>query len=220
MKKNLVVILAREGSKRIINKNFQIIGKKSLILRTIELAKKFKNSDIIISTDSKKIAKIAKTCNIRVPWLRPKNISKDDSSSSQAITHILKMLKNKISSYKGLILLQPTSPYRNLKKIKKIITLFEKNISKNFVAVSKFKYNAKNLYEMNEMNKKLKRIAVKKKINNLYYVNGSFYIISIKEFLRKKSFISKNTHGFDIDNFKESIDIDTHEDLILAKKIL
>tara|TARA_B110000285_G_scaffold173719_1_gene194706 strand:- start:40 stop:213 length:174 start_codon:yes stop_codon:yes gene_type:complete len=57
MKKNLVVILAREGSKRIINKNFQIIGKKSLILRTIELAKKFKNSDIAISTDSKKSQK-------------------------------------------------------------------------------------------------------------------------------------------------------------------
>jgi CMP-N-acetylneuraminic acid synthetase len=72
-----------------------------------------------------------------------------------------------ISKIDTIILLQPTSPYRNLKKIKKIITLFEKNISKNFVAVSKFKYNAKNLYEMNETNKKLKRIAVKKKINNL-----------------------------------------------------
>ena len=76
MKKNLVVILAREGSKRIINKNFQIIGKKSLILRTIELAKKFKNSDIIIPTDSKKIAKIAEGIKLTSPQTKNKHINK------------------------------------------------------------------------------------------------------------------------------------------------
>ena len=72
--KILIVIPARKNSKRLPNKNLLKVNKKSLIQRTIDIAKQITDKEnIIISTDSSKIQKIAKQNQINVPWLRPKN---------------------------------------------------------------------------------------------------------------------------------------------------
>ena len=71
--KILIVIPARKNSKRLPNKNLLKVNKKSLIQRTIDIAKQITDKEnIIISTDSSKIQKIAKQNQINVPWLRPK----------------------------------------------------------------------------------------------------------------------------------------------------
>ena len=55
-----VLIPARGGSKSIKDKNIVKIKKKELIYFTIQTAKKLKKiSKIVVSTDSKKIAKVA-----------------------------------------------------------------------------------------------------------------------------------------------------------------
>ena len=60
LKKNLVIIPARKGSKRIKNKNLVKVLNKPLIFWTINFAKKLKtkNFDIVVSSDCKKIKKI------------------------------------------------------------------------------------------------------------------------------------------------------------------
>ena len=61
----LTIILARKGSRRILNKNLRKIGKNSLVETTIKFALKLKNySDVILSTDDLRIIKIAKSTNI------------------------------------------------------------------------------------------------------------------------------------------------------------
>ena len=76
--KILIVIPARKNSKRLPNKNLLKVNKKSLIQRTIDIAKQITDKEnIIISTDSSKIQKIAKQNQINVPWLRPKKLSSD-----------------------------------------------------------------------------------------------------------------------------------------------
>jgi len=59
--KILIIIPARKNSKRLKNKNLLKINNKSLIQRTIDEAKKIvPNKNILVSTDSKIILKIAK----------------------------------------------------------------------------------------------------------------------------------------------------------------
>ena len=61
-KKILAIILARSGSKRIKNKNVKKLKNKPLIRWTIDRAIKSKKfCDIIVSSDSLKILKIAKS---------------------------------------------------------------------------------------------------------------------------------------------------------------
>ena len=65
MPKIFCFIFARGGSKRIPKKNLKKINNKSLLEITINLAKKVNKIDkIFVSSDSKKILKIAKNNNI------------------------------------------------------------------------------------------------------------------------------------------------------------
>ena len=77
--KNLIIIPARKGSKRLKNKNFLKLNGKTLLEHTIEFAKSVNSTDlIIVSTDSKKLKDLSKNYDVLCPWLRPKDISGDN----------------------------------------------------------------------------------------------------------------------------------------------
>ena len=193
--KILVVILARGGSKRLRNKNIIKLGKQSLLSRTISFAKKyFACKNIIVSTDSKRIADIAKKNQIKIPWLRPKKYSLDKSSSESAVFHALNWYEKKVNKVDALVLLQPTTPFRSIRRFKKTMEIFKKNTKKNYVSISKPK--------------------------DLSSLNGSFYIISTREFKKEKAFLTKNSIGIFLKDKKEQIDIDTKIDLNRAKSFL
>ena len=72
----LCIICARGGSKGIKNKALVNFRGKPLIFYTIKQALKAKIfEEVIVSTDSLKIQKIAKTYGAKSWFLRPKNIS-------------------------------------------------------------------------------------------------------------------------------------------------
>ena len=79
-KKKLIygIITAREGSKSIPNKNIKLLKGKPLVSYPIQTSLKSIFIDkTFISTDGKKIAKIAKKYKCQVPFLRPKRYSGD-----------------------------------------------------------------------------------------------------------------------------------------------
>ena len=92
--KILAIIPARGGSKGIPDKNMRKIAGKPLIEYTINAAKSSKLIDkIIVSTDSKKIANFSKSKCVEVPFLRPNNLSKSNSSTIDVINHTINFLK-------------------------------------------------------------------------------------------------------------------------------
>ena len=120
--------ISRGGSQRIPRKNIKFLGGKPLIAYTIECAKKSKYINrIIVSTDSDKISKVAQGCGAEVPFRRPANISKSDSSEFDAFMHALEWLKNKEGYVPDLIVkLFPTSPFRKTATVDKAIELLLK----------------------------------------------------------------------------------------------
>ena len=195
--KILVLILARGGSKRLKNKNILKLKKKPLITWTIKFAKKLPNiTDVMISTDDNKIAKIGKMNQAYVPWLRPKKLSGDRVTSTKAALHAVNWYEKKVKKIDGILLLQPTSPFRNLKVFKKIIKLYKKNFNKNYVSVSK---------------------SNKGRQKKSYKPNGSLYLISPKKFRKYGTFITKDSVGVLFKTKKEQIDIDYKSDLSFAR---
>ena len=86
-KRNVLgVILARSGSKGIKNKNIKELCGHPLISYSIYagLSSKF-ISKLIVSTDSKKIAKISESYGANVPFLRKKTLSRDKVPSKDAL---------------------------------------------------------------------------------------------------------------------------------------
>ena len=58
--------------------------------------------------------------------MRPKKLSGDKSQITEAILHCLKWLSEKHNkNFDAVMMLQPTTPYRNVKEINSIIKLFK-----------------------------------------------------------------------------------------------
>ena len=124
---NLAIIPARSGSKRIKNKNIKTFFSKPIISYSILAAKKSKLfKHVIVSTDSHSIAKISKKIGASVFFLRPKNISKDSSTTQQVINHSIQWFRKKNINFKYICCIYPVAPLltpehlkKSFKKIKK-----------------------------------------------------------------------------------------------------
>ncbi|TGM80977.1 cytidylyltransferase domain-containing protein [Leptospira bouyouniensis] len=223
--KILALIPARAGSKRLPGKNTRILGGKPLIVWSIELAKKIEEvCDILISTDSEEIALTAKNFGAYVPWLRPDHLSTDSSSSVDMAIHAIQYYESKHGKIDGLMLLQPTSPFRSLAMVKQGIKLFE-NKKNPVVAVSKthshpnwtFKIENQKLIPFLDVNGLNQR---SQDLESAYVVNGSFYLISPADLISNHSFFGVETTPLIIENEWESVDIDTLLDFQFAEFLI
>lgn len=211
----LTLIPARKNSKRIKNKNLIKINGVSLIDRTIAAALKIKKKNfIIVSTDNEKILSKSKKFNKKkIEFLkRPKYLSKDSSSIESLVLNIIKN-KFKNNKPKNIIVLQPTSPFRNHKHINNCIKKFEKKKLDSIFSVYKDKLflwnnHLKSLtynYKKRENTQKMKKSLIE---------NGAIFIFKTKKFLKLKN--KRRIFGkFDYFEMqkKYSLDIDGPEDL-------
>jgi len=215
-KKNIVAfILARKGSKRLKNKNLQILfNKTSLVEATIKFAKKLRFvNDIILSSDHEKIHNIGKKEKILSPGLRPKNLSSGNTSSEKVIEYLLNWYEQNKKKIDGILLLQPTTPYRDISLFNKAYKLFNRN-KNSVIGVTKIFKNPKNFFYGNRIfnnNKNLK----KKKI--FFFIDGSLFLIQKNLFLKKKTLITNNFSPIINEKIKYSLDIDYLHDLKLAR---
>lgn len=214
--KNLVIIPARGGSKRLKNKNKKILNDIPLIEHTIKFAVKNSISNyILLSTDDRDILKIGLKNKILTPWLRPSFLSNDNSKSISYAIHAINWFENLFGELDNIILLQPTSPYRNINTFKKMLNIFM--LKKESIVTVKQNINKdKDLYTM--QNSLLSKVRKFKKgdVN----ISGNIYINSVKNLKKYKNFVNKKSIGYLIKNPKELIDIDTLTDFKLAKKLL
>lgn len=214
--KNLVIIPARSGSKRLKFKNKKILNNFPLVEHTIKFAVKNKISNyILISTDDKDILKIGLKYKILTPWLRPSFLSNDKAKSISFAMHSIKWFENLFGKLDNVILLQPTSPYRKISTYKKMLKIFMAK-KESIVTITKNIRNNKDIYSIKK--NKLSRLNILKK--GSVNISGNIYINSVKNLKKYKNFVNKKSLGYLIRNPKELIDIDTLADFKLAKKIL
>jgi CMP-N-acetylneuraminic acid synthetase len=125
------IIPARSGSKGIPHKNVRLLGGYPLIAYSIITAKLVTEIDrIIVTTDSKKYADIARKYGAEIPTLRPFDISQDYSTDFQFTEHIINWLyDNEGSVPEYFVQLRPTNPLRKTDLIKKAINTLKANIN-------------------------------------------------------------------------------------------
>ena len=223
--KILAIIPARGGSKGIRRKNLQKLSGKPLIAHTIIAAKKTKSiNKIIVSTDDKEIGKISKNNGAEVPFLRPKQISKDTSSIIEVIKHTLKFLQENQSYVPDIIiLLQPTSPLRTSQLITKTINTLKKSKATSVITVSKItKHPYASYWLKNDFLKPFKKNSPKysrrQEFPDLFFPTGAVYTFwydTLKKF--------NSLHGPKIKPIvvhDEDIDIDNLQDLFFAEMML
>lgn len=217
----IALIPARSGSKGIKNKNIKIFCGKPLIQWSIESALNAPFVDrVIVSTDSKDYADLAKSLGAEVPFIRPDKYSQDDSPSIDFILHALE----EIPEARDILLLQPTSPLRDHKDIESFYFFWKSKPNHAAVSISKTKMHPSWMFQLNKdssinsLSKELK-IFRRQDLPDVYLINGAMYIASRQFLMQEKSFISKDTLGF-VMPAEKSVDIDNLKDWIYAEALM
>src|SRR5262245_25461063 len=90
----LGLIPARGGSKGIPRKNLAILAGKPLLAWTVEVARESRSLErIVVSTDDGEIACVARECGAEVPFVRPAELSRDDTPGIAPVLHALQSLR-------------------------------------------------------------------------------------------------------------------------------
>lgn len=223
------IILARGGSKGIPNKNIQLLCGKPLIHWTISAAVDSERfSRIIVSTDSNSIAAAAKESGADVPFIRPAHLSGDDATSVDALEHCFQ--------HEGItrgtcVLLQPTSPLRTCHDITRALDEFTSSSRETLISVHESKETLHKSHSINEQGYLSPLSPLGTSINNnrqllpkSFVENGFMYVFDVETFRNSKpskigGVYSLCARPFFTDE-RDSVDIDTEDDLSLAQKIL
>lgn len=223
--KILALITARGGSKRLPGKNIRLLGGKPLIVWSIDVAKDIPEiCDILVSTDDPTIAAVCREAGAFVPWLRPVELATDTASSIDVALHALDWYETAKGVVDGVLLLQPTSPFRTKKTVRSGIELFAQNDRQPVLGVSPthshpmwtFKMEGAYLVPFIQGHGLTTR---SQDLPPAYVVNGCFYLISPAELRARRSFVGEKTIPLLIESPEEALDIDTEWDFKIAELI-
>ena len=214
--KNIAIIPARGGSKRLPNKNLLLLDEIPLLVHSIKYA--VANCEIIddvyVSTDDAEIKVIALKYGAKVID-RPIELSGDLEPTLSAIQHVLLQIEPVIN----VIILQPTNPLRPTDLLKDCFTKYEElkcdslfTVSQNHQKLGKIqdnKFQPFN-YEIGQRSQDLEP---------LYFENGLLYITKA-QVISDNKIITENAFPYLVNHIFANVDIVTQEDFDYANYIL
>jgi CMP-N-acetylneuraminic acid synthetase len=212
--KNIAIIPARGGSKRLPEKNIKLIDGFPLLSFSILYAQANSNiiDEVYVSTDDENIKKVALQYGAKVID-RPASISGDFEPTVSALKHVLQSID---SDVENVILLQATNPIRPENLLSETFEIYQKE-------------NCRSLFTVSRNHKKFGKITDQKfipynykigqrsqDIEPLYFENGLLYITKAS-LIMENIIISEDAFPFEIDHIFANVDIDTQEDFDYAK---
>lgn len=221
--KFLGVVPARGGSRGIKNKNIRNFCGKPLIYYTIKEAKKSKYLDrLIVSTESPKIAAVAKLYGAKVPFFRPRKFAGDKSKVLDAVRHLLAKLRSDEGYTPDfIVLLQPTSPFRTAEDIDGTIEILLRRKADSAVAVCEtepriFMQDAGNVLRLISDQKFLKSTN-RQELGHVFREGGSMvYVNRVKTLLATGNFLGGRLVGYEVPRWR-SVDLDEPQDFVVGE---
>lgn len=209
----LAVIPARSGSKRIPNKNLVCLNGISLLERAVNVALRSKHIDrLIVSTDCEVIARRGREAGADVPFLRPQQLSSDETPGSAPIVHALRS----IPGYKIVVCLQCTSPFRLPLDIDNALELLASENGDSVVSVTPVRENPHWMSVINTKGRLEPLISGvgyfrSQDLPPAYILNGAIYAAQVSYFLEHETFSSQPIPY--VMPHDRSLDIDDLQDL-------
>lgn len=222
----LALIPARAGSKRLPGKNVRELGGKPLIVWSIEVAGAVPDvCDILVSTDAPSIAAVCAAAGAMVPWLRPPELASDTATSIDVVLHALNWYEAEHGAVDGVLLLQPTSPFRSVDSVRQGVELFARHGGQSVLGVAPSPAHPLWMFKLEQerLLPYLDQSGLGMRSQDLppaYVVTGSFYLSSPAQLRAQRSFIGATTVPLLIESPQEALDIDTAWDWALAETVL
>ena len=204
---NIAIIPARSGSKRIKNKNIKLFKNKPIISYAIKTCINSKIFDkIYVSTDSEKIAKIAKKNGADIIIREKKYLSNNHTPVTEVIKNDIEILKKKQINIGNCCCVFPTTPLLTASDLRHSYKLFKKKKKFVIFSVKKFPHPIQRAFIRNNKNGLLKMIKKKnffKRSQDLeptFHDAGQFYWANKKQW-KKNNFFTNYSYPYFLKNF-------------------
>lgn len=227
-KRVLVIIPARGGSKGLSGKNVRELCGKPLIAWSIEQGLACRQVDmVLVTTDSETIAATAVQHGARVPFLRPASLSGDTVPSVDVLLHALDHLAASGDVYDYVVLLEPTSPLRDVADIEgALLSLVASDTAESIVGVAKveaahpsFLFVVRDGLLQPMRGSQPAGVRRQDLDDEFYYLEGSVYISTVAALRKHKTFYHDATAPWIVERYK-AIEIDELCDFIAVEALM
>jgi pseudaminic acid cytidylyltransferase len=218
------IIPARGGSKRIPHKNIKLFCGKPMITYSIEAAIDSGIFDrIIVSTDSKQVASIAKDSGAEIPFMRPAELADDFTDTAPVLLHALNWLSGHGFTCDYFCCIYATAPLIQADYIIEGFNLIKQKKATTTFSVATFPYPIFRALKIDEDGciEMFWPEHENSRSNNLpdaYHDAGQFYWVDTKRFLAEQKLFSSNSIPVILPRYLVQ-DIDTLEDWETAEKM-
>ena len=221
MKNTVAVITARGGSKRIPKKNIKEFCGKPIIAYAIRAAIASNIFEVMVSTDSEEIAKIARDYGAVVPFMRSEKNADDYATTEDVIMEVVNQYKERGKAYAYVCCLYPTTPFITSSILKEAVKIMVQENPAVVIPVVQFSYPPQRCFVIDENGYARFKYPeyVKTRSQDLekqYHDAGQFYIYHVEKLFAHNGIIE--------DDFKPIIlpemcvqDIDTLDDWKMAE---
>ena len=219
----IAIIPARGSSKRIPDKNIRPLNGKPMIAYTIAAALESGLFErVVVSTDSPKIAEVARHYEAEVPFLRNENLADDFTPVSAVTVDALLQLDPAGDKFASVAQLMPNCPLRTAADVTDSHKQFEKTSAESQISVVRYGWQnpwwAMHLNERHELEPVFKEqmAARSQDLSELYCPTGAIWWARTKALRQTKTFHLENRTGWEIPS-QRGIDVDTLEDWAMAE---
>jgi N-acylneuraminate cytidylyltransferase len=220
--KYVAIITARGGSKRIPRKNIKDFLGKPIIAYSIEAAIRSKLFDeVMVSTDDKEIAAIAKQYGANVPFIRSSKNSDDFASTVDVILEVIEKYKENGIEFTYGCCLYPTAPFITSELLNEAFDLIKEKQFDTVFPVVRFSNPIQRALTKNKdgkisMMQPEYKLSRSQDLEKAYYDAGQFYWFDSEALTKNKSLWTENTGVIEIEENKVQ-DIDNLIDWKLAE---
>ena len=139
--KNIAIITARGGSKRIPRKNVKEFCGRPILAYSIEAALNAGVFDtVMVSTDDEEIAGVARQYGAEVPFFRSENTSNDYATTNDVLLEVLTEYEKRGTDYELACCIYPTAPFVTAGKLKDAVARLLQSDADTLIPVVAFSY--------------------------------------------------------------------------------
>lgn len=218
----IAVIPARGGSKRIPRKNIKLFCGRPMIAWSIAAAKESGCFDrIVVSTDDREIARIAREQGADVPFMRPATLADDHTGTTPVITHAIHALQDLGCNPLQVCCIYATAPFLDAQDIRRGLDCLSTSGAHFAFSVTSYAFPIQRAIRLRAD----QRVAMfqpehfmtrSQDLEPAWHDAGQFYWGHTASWLSGEVLFSENAAGVKLPRYRVQ-DIDTKEDWIRAE---